>query len=122
MSRPTAILYTHSHAVGMDRAVEVAHAAAGRHGWDLVPSKDAEGHEPSLFIVLGGDGTINEVVNGLRAFGPGPEVPALATVPGGSANVLVRAVGLPRDPVEATGVLLAGLHDSRWRDHRGRCC
>lgn len=68
-----------------------------------------------VVITLGGDGTINEVVNGLLAFGPGPEVPALATVPGGSANVLVRAVGLPRDPVEATGVLLAGLHDSRWR-------
>jgi len=64
VSRPTAVLFTHSHAAGMDRAVEVAHAAAGRHGWDLVASKDAEGVEPSLFIVLGGDGTI---LHALRA-------------------------------------------------------
>jgi len=64
VSRPTAILYTHSHAAGMDRAVEVAHAAADRHGWELVASKDAEGAEPSLFVVLGGDGTI---LHALRA-------------------------------------------------------
>ncbi|MCB0831230.1 MAG: NAD(+)/NADH kinase [Solirubrobacterales bacterium] len=64
MSRPTAILFTHSHAAGMERAVEVAHAAAERHGWDLVPSREAEGHRPSLFVVLGGDGTI---LHALRA-------------------------------------------------------
>ncbi len=68
-----------------------------------------------VVITLGGDGTINEVVNGLLSDGPGPDVPALATVPGGSANVLARAAGLPRDPVEATGVLLGGLHDHRYR-------
>lgn len=64
MSRPTALLFTHSHAAGIDRAVEVAHAAADRHGWELVASKDAEGLEPSLFVVLGGDGTI---LHALRA-------------------------------------------------------
>lgn len=68
-----------------------------------------------VVITLGGDGTINEVVNGMLVDGPGPDVPALATVPGGSANVLARSAGLPRDPVEATGVLLGGLHDRRWR-------
>ncbi len=64
MSRPTAVLFTHSHAAGIDRAVEVARAAANRHGWKLVPSKEAEGLEPSLFVVLGGDGTI---LHALRA-------------------------------------------------------
>ena len=68
-----------------------------------------------VVITLGGDGTINEAVNGMLADGPGPDVPALATVPGGSANVLARAAGLPKDPVEATGVLLGGLHDRRFR-------
>ncbi|MFN8126558.1 MAG: diacylglycerol kinase family protein [Candidatus Nanopelagicales bacterium] len=68
-----------------------------------------------VVITLGGDGTINETVNGMLVDGPGPDVPALATVPGGSANVLARAAGLPRDPVEATGVLLGGLHDRRYR-------
>jgi len=47
--------------------------------------------------------------------GPGPTVPALATVPGGSANVLARSTGLPRDPVEATGLLIEGLRDQRFR-------
>jgi NAD+ kinase len=42
----------------MDRAVEVARAAAERHGWDLVPSREANGIEASLYVVLGGDGTI----------------------------------------------------------------
>ena len=68
-----------------------------------------------VVITLGGDGTINEVVNGLLVDGPGPKVPALATVPGGSANVLARSTGLPRAAVEATGVLLGGLHGHRWR-------
>lgn len=68
-----------------------------------------------VVITLGGDGTINEAVNGMLTDGPGAHVPALATVPGGSANVLARGAGLPRDPVEATGVLLHGLQDHRFR-------
>ena len=66
-------------------------------------------------LTLGGDGTVNEAVNGLlracrargRA-GPGAR-PALAALPGGSANVFTRALGLPADPVDATGRLLAAL-------------
>lgn len=58
MSRPTALLFTHSHAAGIDRAVEVARASAERHGWDLVPSREAAGADASLYVVLGGDGTI----------------------------------------------------------------
>jgi len=58
VSRPTALLFTHSHAAGIDRAVEVARAAAERHGWDLVPSREAAGADASLYVVLGGDGTI----------------------------------------------------------------
>jgi diacylglycerol kinase family enzyme len=68
-----------------------------------------------VVITLGGDGTINEAVNGMLGHGPGAHVPALATVPGGSANVLVRGAGLPKDPVEATGVILEGLRDWRVR-------
>lgn len=64
MSRPTALLFTHSHATGIERAVAVAHAAAERHGWDLIPSSEAEDREPALFVVLGGDGTI---LHALRA-------------------------------------------------------
>ena len=67
-----------------------------------------------LVLTLGGDGTVNEAVNGLLGASPpasgGPQTrPALATVPGGSANVFTRALGMPSDPVDATGRILAAL-------------
>jgi diacylglycerol kinase family enzyme len=62
-----------------------------------------------LVITLGGDGTINETVNGLLHDGPAAHLPELATIPGGSANVLARALGFPNDPIEATGVVLESL-------------
>ncbi|NUT22651.1 MAG: diacylglycerol kinase family lipid kinase [Hamadaea sp.] len=67
-----------------------------------------------LVVALGGDGTVNEVVNGLMA-GPPEKRPALAVVPGGSTNVFVRALGLPREWSEATGVLLQALREGRSR-------
>ncbi len=109
-----------------DRVREVIiHALAGTVDLDVAIT-DHRGHAKELgeqalrdkldvVVTLGGDGTINEVVNGILADGPGADVPALATVPGGSANVLARSTGLPRDPVEATGVLIAGLEDERFR-------
>jgi diacylglycerol kinase family enzyme len=68
-----------------------------------------------LVVTLGGDGTINEAVNGLLHDGPGDHVPALAVVPGGFTNVFARALGLPKDPVEGTGVILEALQTSRLR-------
>ena len=68
-----------------------------------------------VIVTLGGDGVIHEVVNGLLRDGPSPTVPALATVPGGSGNVFARALGLPADPVEATGELLDAVRQGRTR-------
>jgi diacylglycerol kinase family enzyme len=77
-----------------------------------------------VVVTLGGDGTVNEAVNGLmtaadalagRTVAPAYRLPALAVVPGGSTNVFARALGLPRDWVEGTGVILAGLRDGRHR-------
>ena len=68
-----------------------------------------------IVITLGGDGVVNEVVNGILSGGPGPDVPLLATVPGGSGNVFARTLGLPTDAVEATGLLLDRLRDGVTR-------
>jgi diacylglycerol kinase family enzyme len=52
--------------------------------------------------VYGGDGTFNEVLNGIDARTP------VGLVPGGGTSVLPRALGLPRDPVDAARRVSAG--------------
>jgi diacylglycerol kinase family enzyme len=70
-----------------------------------------------LVLTLGGDGTVNEAVNGI--LGPGPDgaasLPALAPLPGGNANVFTRAIGLPADPVDAAGEILQALAQGHCR-------
>lgn len=83
------------------------------HGVALGELARTEGMD--VVVTLGGDGVVNEVANGLLAEGPGPDVPMLATVPGGSANVFARSLGLPNDAVEATGQILEALRAGRSR-------
>ena len=74
-----------------------------------------------LVLTLGGDGTVNEVINGLAgspaaAASPAADrLPALAPIPGGNANVFTRAVGLPSDPIDATGRILAAISSGQTR-------
>jgi diacylglycerol kinase family enzyme len=59
---------------------------------------------------------VNEVVNGiLGEGGPGGPAPAVGVVPGGSANVFARALGISPDPTEATNQLVDLLSDYRHR-------
>ncbi len=99
---------TVEHTNHRGHAVEIAQAAR----WDGI----------DVVIIHGGDGTVNEVVNGLLGApgqaGDGP-VPAVAVVPGGSANVFARALGISPDPTVATNQLidLLGEHgrNGSWR-------
>ena len=82
--------------------LDVVHTDHRGHAADLARQARRDGLD--VVVTLGGDGTVNEVVNGLLGTeGPADDVPALAVVPGGGTNVFARALGIPRDPVEATG-------------------
>jgi diacylglycerol kinase family enzyme len=86
-----------------------------RRGHAAELARRARDEHVDVVVTLGGDGTVNEVINGLLKKGPGAEVPALAVVPGGSTNVFARALGLPRDTVEGAGVILDALTNARTR-------
>ncbi len=59
-----------------------------------------------LLVAAGGDGTINEVVNGIA---PLEKRPMLAIIPAGTTNDYARALRIPReDPLEAAKVILKG--------------
>jgi diacylglycerol kinase (ATP) len=57
-----------------------------------------------LLMVVGGDGTISEVVNGLGRAGF-PEDVTLAILPAGTGNDLAATLAIPEDPDEAAAVL-----------------
>lgn len=94
--------------------LEVAYTRGRGHATAL--ARGAVDAGQGLVVVHAGDGTVNEVVNGLMATGGGaPARPALAVVPGGSTNVFARALGLPCDWAEATGVILEAVQERRSR-------
>lgn len=92
-----------ARALASDLHVEIAETRQRRHATDIASAAATYG-DVDLAVVLGGDGTINEVINGLA----GTRV-ALAAIPGGGTNVFARTLGYPNDPVEATSKLLANI-------------
>jgi diacylglycerol kinase family enzyme len=100
-------------ALASELKVDVVETAHRGHGRELGAQAAAEGID--VVVSVGGDGTVNEVVNGLLETGPSPHLPILAVVPGGSTNVFSRALGRSRDPVEATAEILASLRAGRTR-------
>lgn len=106
-----------TRALGSDLKLDVFQTTHRGHAIELGAHAVEAGVD--LVVVLGGDGTINEIVNGLLGSGPWQgataDAPALAVVPGGSTNVFSRALGIARDPVVATSELLDALRAGRSR-------
>ena len=101
--------------------VLIQNAIAAQHHLDVVET-NRRGHATrhaqgavargiDLVVSLGGDGTLNEVANGLAR-----SPVRLGVLPGGSTNVFARSLGLVNEPVEATTQLL----DAVARDNTQR--
>lgn len=109
-----------AHALKSRLQLTVEHTSHRGHGGEIAQAAADDGVD--LVVVHGGDGTVSGVVNGLLGQ-PGAaraeHLPALAVVPGGSANVLARSLGIAQDPVAATNQLIQLLDDYRrhqtWR-------
>jgi len=89
----------------------VVYALRGRYDIEAVETqsrghatalgREAVGEGFDLVVAFGGDGTLNEVVNGVA----GSETP-VSVLPGGCTNVVCRMLGIPTDVVDATEHLL----------------
>jgi diacylglycerol kinase family enzyme len=95
-------------ALESDLKLDVVETKRRGHAIEVARSAAADGVE--VVVALGGDGTVNEVVNGIV----GTET-ELAVVPGGSTNVFARALGLSGNPVEATSEILDAIRTGRRR-------
>jgi diacylglycerol kinase family enzyme len=99
--------------------VDAVDTEARGHATELCREAAHEGYD--VVVAFGGDGTVNEAANGLLG-SPTP----LSCLPGGSANVFGKMLGIPGDPVDATEHLLAMADD--WQPRKvdlgvvnGRC-
>jgi diacylglycerol kinase family enzyme len=77
------------------------------HATELVTGACRGGAE--AVVVFSGDGGFNEALNGLEA-----DIP-IGFLPGGGTSVLSRALGLPRDPVDAARQVAEALATGRTR-------
>ena len=88
--------------------VEAVLTEAQHHATEIGREACEGGYD--IVVAFGGDGTLNEVANGLA----GTDVP-VSVLPGGSTNVVARTLGIPNDVVDATEHLLGLADDFRPR-------
>src|ERR1700734_3338141 len=81
--------------------VELAPTEARGHAKEL--ARHAVKQNRGMVIACGGDGTVNEIMNGLA----GSQVP-LALLPAGTANILAKELGIPWDIPQAARLIPGG--------------
>lgn len=79
-----------------------------RHAEKIAEDITSDGKEHTL-VVLGGDGTVNEVINGICS----PAKVTLGYIPIGSSNDFARGLGLPKEPQQALERILSGKKVTR---------
>src|SRR3954454_4440415 len=84
--------------------VEAVSTESRSHATEI--GREACGGGYDVVVAFGGDGTLNEVANGVA----GTDIP-VTVLPGGSTNVVCRTLGIPNDVVDATEHLLALADD-----------
>lgn len=88
---------------------EVPYQAVLSHTARSIPSltaeitKTASKENPVTLIILGGDGTVNEVLCGITDF----QYVTLGYIPTGSSNDLARDLSIPSNPQKALDVILS---------------
>lgn len=87
--------------------VELRRTERPGHAVELARAAAAAGVQ--AVVVMGGDGTMNEVVNGV-----GNDA-AIGVLPLGGTSVLARALGMPRDPLAAADQIADALAEERTR-------
>lgn len=87
-------------------------AGDARKAIERIVAAVAPGAEQPQIVVIGGDGTLHDVVNGLQDLGR-PDIP-VGYVPNGTGNDFARAHGIPLDPLAAVAALkTARPHEAR---------
>jgi diacylglycerol kinase family enzyme len=89
--------------------VEAVSTQAQNHATEI--GREARDGGYDVVVAFGGDGTLNEVANGLA----GTDLP-VGILPGGSTNVVCRTLGIPNDVVDATEHLLSLADD--WKPRK----
>jgi diacylglycerol kinase family enzyme len=107
-TRP-ALIDVITRALSSELKLDVEATKRRDHAGFLAAGAADSGYE--VVVALGGDGTVNEVVQGVTN-----TAVRLAVIPGGSTNVFARALGLPNDPIETTAIVLRKL--ARREDRR----
>ncbi len=94
--------------------LDVEHTRHRGHARELAAAARGD-----LVIVLGGDGAVNEAVNGIMGQRSGAadaaSAPLLAVIPGGGGNVFAQALGLPVETAAAIARIKEAIQAGRYR-------